>query len=88
MERVEYIEKMENMLSNGKLDKDPTATIEAKVTRALIHCEKSSHMTTNDRLRLQPQCSSPSQLYGLPKIHKKDVYRLAKFLADILTLFG
>ena len=82
----------------AKLSKDPTTSIESKVTRALKKCEKEGYITRIQRLRLQPQCSTPPQLYGLPKIHKKDTplrpivsatgsptYNLAKLLAKILT---
>ena len=72
LDRKDYVEKIEDMLKDGaygKLKKDPT-TVEAKVTRVLKKWEKDEHITKKFRLCLQPHCSTPPQLYGLPKIHK------------------
>ena len=76
LDQKDYIEKIENMLKDGaysRLRKDPTTTVETRVTRLLKKWEKDEHITKKFRLRLQPQCSTPPQLYGLPKIHKEGV---------------
>ena len=101
MNREEYTDKIKTMLSDGtykRLKEDPTATVERKINRALAKCEKDGYIIGKHRLYLQPQCSTPPQLYGLPKIHKEGVplrpivstigspsYRLSKLLAKIIT---
>ena len=82
----------------GKLKKDPTTAVESRVTKVLRRWEREEHINRKFRLRLQPQCSAPPQLYGLPKIHKQGAplrpivsaigsptYDIAKFLTKIIS---
>jgi hypothetical protein len=101
MNKGEYTDKILSMLDDGtykKLKGDPTCNVERKITKMLTKCEKDGYITRKHRLYLQPNCSTPPQLYGLPKVHKANiplrpivstigspVYRLSKMLARILT---
>ena len=40
--------------------------------QALKRCEREGYITRNHRLRLQPKCAVPYQVYGLSKTHKED----------------
>ena len=101
MDRTEYTMKMNRMLEDvtyTRLKRDPTSRIETKVGKMLKSLEGRGHMSDKERRYLTPQCSSPPQMYGLPKIHKPDIplrpivsaigsptYLLAKMLAGILA---
>ena len=53
MDREEYTEKIQSMLDNGtykKLERDPPCTVERKVAKMLIKCEKDGHITKKHRL--------------------------------------
>jgi hypothetical protein len=92
----DYRSKIRKMFSDPihrKLTADPTNKIERRTT-ALI---KKSEISEDDVKRLTPHASAPPRMYGLPKIHKKDVplrpivncicspiYALAKYLTDLL----
>jgi hypothetical protein len=92
----DYHSKIRIVLSDPvykKLTADPTNRIERRTT-ALV---KKSEIPEDDAKRLTPHASVPPRLYGLPKIHKKDVplrpivncigsptYALAKYLTGLL----
>ena len=64
MMKDDYDSKLMGMLGSDTysiLNKDPTKTQEAKLTREL------------KRFRIRPVGSKPPRLYGLPKIHKANV---------------
>ena len=101
LDRSDYVMKMNQMLEDDTyrvLKKDPTAKVEARVTRALKELERKGCISEKERKHLSLQCSTPPQIYGLPKIHKDGIplrpivsaigsptYQLAKTLARILT---
>ncbi|XP_023703193.1 uncharacterized protein LOC111862215 [Cryptotermes secundus] len=79
-----------------KLKKYPTDSLERKTLLLL----KKSSFAEETCQQPRPQCSRPPILYGLPKIHKRDVplrsiistigsptYRLAKHLAGLLNSY-
>lgn len=68
------------------------------MNKVLRRWERDEHITRRFRLRLQPQCFAPPQLYGLPKIHKEGTplrpivsaigsptYNIAKFLTKTIS---
>jgi len=76
MDRTEYTTKMSRMLEDEtytRLKKDPTSRVETKVGNMLKSLENRGHMSDKERRYLTPQCSSPPQMYGLPKIHKANI---------------
>ena len=95
-----YHKKMEDLLEDSSyrsLRSNPTARVEKKVADALKEVENKGCISTNLRKSLLNKYSTPPQLYGLPKIHKKGTplrpivssidsptYKLAKHLANIL----
>ena len=89
---------MLNKNTYKKLNKDPTSTQEAKVTRKLKDLERSGELGTNLYHRLRPKGSKPPLIYGLPKVHKLDVplrpivscigsptYDLSKYISKIIS---
>jgi energy-coupling factor transporter ATP-binding protein EcfA2 len=101
MDREMYSGKLMSLLDDqnyAKLKKDPTSRIERKIKNKLKELEKSEETTNTIRSRITPSYSHPSQIYGLPKIHKENTplgpivgtigslkYSLAKELARILS---
>lgn len=101
MDWSDYKGKLQAMLSNGtyqKLRKDPTPNIEREIGRTLRMTEEKGELTKEKRLFVTPRSSAPSQLYGLPKVHKEGTpmrpivsaigsptHKLAKELARILS---
>jgi hypothetical protein len=100
LEEFKYKDKFNTLLHSGVnelLIKDPTANVERKVKK-LLSKHKTSLMTDLKR-KFTPYHSKPSNLYGLPKVHKPDIplrplvssisspcYALAGFLHKILSL--
>ena len=95
----EYIQKMSILLSDQKtykiVDKDPTTKILKNTSDLIKKHAKTLHL---DIKSLVPSCVKPPKLYGLPKIHKKDVpfrpivsqidtptYKLAQHVAKVLS---
>ena len=85
-------------LTYVKLKKDPTSKIERCIANELKELEKSEEIMKQMRSRITPSYSHPSQIYGLPKIHKESIplrpivctigsptYSLVKELAHILS---
>ena len=101
MNSEDYTSKMEKILNDDKyrpLRRDPTLTIEKKVTKSLKLLHSDGHISDKLLDQLTPRYSDPPQMYGLPKVHKENIpmrpivstigsptYRLAKELARILT---
>ena len=101
MNSEDYTSKMEEILNDDKyrpLRRDPTLTIEKKVTKSLKLLHSDGHISDKLLDQLTPRYSDPPQMYGLPKVHKENIpmrpivstigsptYRLAKELARILT---
>ena len=50
---------------------DPTSQTETKVHRALKKLEEKGYISNNQWLYLAPRHSTPTQIYGLPKVHKE-----------------
>ena len=82
----------------AKQKKDPTSKVEKKINQALKALENGGKISDKGRKYLSPQCSTPPQMYGLPKLRKDGIplrpivsaigsptYRLAKKLAGILS---
>lgn len=100
LNKGDYNKKMEDLLEDSSyrsLRSNPTARVEKKVADALKEVENKGCIPTNLRKSLSNKYSTPPQLYGLPKIHKKGTplrpivssidsptYKLAKHLANIL----
>ena len=79
------------------LTNDPTEKREARLQGYLYRLYKSGHLDEASYKKIRPTGSTPSCLYGLPKIHKQGTplrpiisqigsytYELAKFLVPIL----
>ena len=80
------------------LPRDPTVKVENKIADTLKRLCNQGHLDHRLCDFLIPRYSTPSQMHGLPKIHKEDApmrlivstinspsYKLAKELARILT---
>lgn len=101
MDRTQYNDKMNEILSDVSykpLTKDPSKKTERQLTQILKELESCKEITSTLRYKLNPQHSTPAQLYGVPKIHKEGVpmrpivstmgsatYGLAKELTRILA---
>ena len=102
MKKEDYNGKLQELLSDPatyrKLNKDPTSTQEAKVSRVLKKLEKNNELPTNLYNRLRPTGSLPPRIYGLPKIHKPSTplrpivsciksptYYLSKYIASVIS---
>ena len=100
LNKDDYNQKMNDLLKDAsykRLRNNPTTKVEKKVADALKEVENKGGLSTSQRKSLTNKYSTPPQLYGLPKIHKKDTplrpivssidsptYKLAKHLANIL----
>ena len=58
--------------SYKRLRNNPTSKVEKKVADALKVVKSKGGLSTAQRKSLANKYSTPPQLYGLPKIHKKD----------------
>ena len=101
MDRSDYINKLYNIVNDSSkfnlLTNDPTEKREARLQGYLYRLYKSGHLDEASYKKIRPTGSTPSRLYGLPKIHKQGTplrpiisqigsytYELAKFLVPIL----
>ncbi|CAF1237499.1 unnamed protein product, partial [Didymodactylos carnosus] len=70
MDKVDYINKMNNILSDStkfkKLDHDPTIQKEDKLTPYLLKLDKDGLISESDYKAARPCGSRPAGLYGLP----------------------
>ena len=75
MDKIEYIEKMEEKLSDHttykKIDNDPTIEIKEKISEELKMMETKGEINNKMYLRLLPSTTQIPRMYGLPKIHKE-----------------
>ena len=102
MDHSDYVNKINDILSDHSkfkiLDTDPTEQRESKLQRFLYRLHKKGSLDESTYGLIRPTGSTPSQLYGLPKVHKVGVplrpiisqigsytYQLAKFLVPILS---
>ena len=102
MNREDYSQKLHEILSDTtkftQLIDDPTEKREAKLQRFLYTLHKKGQIGKETYDKIRPVGSTPSKLYGLPKIHKSGnplrpiisqigsyTYELAKFLVPILA---
>ena len=99
MNKDDYRHKIQELLDENtykKLKKDPTKKLERTISEKLKSLESKGE--TKLRSKLAPQNSYLPQLYGLPKLHKKNIplrpivssigsatYLLSKELARILS---
>ena len=80
------------------LNKDPTKTQEAKLTRELKGLERTGEIPNELYNKIRPVGSKPPRLYGLPKIHKANVplrpivacinslcYNLSKYVTKLIS---
>ena len=77
LDRVEYINKMETILSDSKtfklLDEDPTISKEDRLHKTLLHLKNTGYLTEEEYKYARPVGSQPGKAYGLPKIHKEGI---------------
>ena len=105
LNRRDYTEKMNSILSDsnkfsevGTPDFNTIFKIEDKINRTLKHFKDNSIISDGTYQSLYSSGSSYSTLYGLPKVHKRNVplrpilaaynapnYAIAKFLVPILS---
>lgn len=52
------------------LKEDPTSKLGIKAIRALKELERKGYISNKERKYHSPQCSTPPQIYGLPKTNK------------------
>ena len=104
LNKDDYNQKMNDLLNNAsykRLKNNPTSKVEKKVAEALKVVESKGGLSTAQRKSLANKYGTPPQLYGLPKIHKKDTplrpivssidpptYKLAKHLANVFLRQG
>ena len=105
MDKTDYQTKMLSLLNDcnkfRKLNTDPTEKREASLQRYLRVLRKSGVLTTDIYNRIRPTGSNPTQIYGLPKLHKTDIplrpiisgigsysHNLAKYLTEILKPYA
>ena len=102
MDRSIYNKKMNELVKDEKtykqIRRNPTTRIEKQVSESLKNLQRDGFIGESLAKRLNPQFSTPPQMYGLPKIHKEDIpmrpivvtigspaYHLVKELARILS---
>ncbi|CAF3881483.1 unnamed protein product, partial [Rotaria sp. Silwood1] len=77
LDRNDYIEKLENILSDNKkfklLNEDPTISRENALTTVLRQMKNEEYLTQQEYRYIKPVDSVPARLYGLPKVHKNNV---------------
>ena len=105
LSKKSYIEKMMAILSDKTkfldlgpaANNDNTARIESKIQRRLLQLKKESLISQSVYEAIRPTGSQRPRMYGLPKVHKKDVplrpilsmtgssqHQLAKWLTSLL----
>ena len=101
MMKDDYDSKLMGMLGSDTysiLNKDPTKTQEAKLTRELKRLERTGEVPNELYNKIRPVGSKPPRLYGLPKIHKANVplrpivacinspcYNLSKYVTKLIS---
>ena len=102
MDRCEYLSKLYTIVNDSskftQLSHDPTEKRENRLQNFLYRLFKKGQLDEHTYKRIRPTGSVPSQLYGLPKLHKDNIplrpiisqigsytYELAKFLVPILA---
>ena len=102
MNRSDYLSKLLDIVSDPTkfklLTEDPTEQRETRLQNFLYRLYKRGELDESTYKCIRPTGSNPSQMYGLPKIHKDGVplrpiisqigsytYDLAKFLVPILS---
>ncbi|CAF3806187.1 unnamed protein product [Rotaria sordida] len=77
LDRNDYTEKLENILSDNKkfklLNEDPTISCENALTTVLRQMKNEEYWTQQEYKYIKPVGSVPARLYGLPKVHKDNV---------------
>ncbi|CAF3906737.1 unnamed protein product [Rotaria sp. Silwood1] len=77
LDRNDYIEKLENILSDNKkfklLNEDPTISCENTLTNVLRQMKNEEYLTQQECKYIKPVGSVSARLYGLPKVHKDNV---------------
>ena len=72
-----YIHELENLLSDTSrfclLPKDPILKREQKLIHHLLKLKNDRVITDQFYNKTRPNGSQPACLYGLPKVHKKDI---------------
>ena len=75
MDRMDYDTKMRAILRADQyrpLPRDPTVKVENKIVDTLKRLRNEEHLDHKLCDFLTPRYSTPTQMYGLPKIHKED----------------
>ena len=100
MKSSEYHNKLDDMLSSGTygiVKKDPTSSQVSKICRILKKLKDKKEMDQRLYNKLRPCGSKSPMIYGLPKIHKKEVplrsivsciqspSYLSKYIASIIS---
>jgi hypothetical protein len=101
MKKYDYEGKMRDLLDSdtySKIKKDPTKTQEAKFTKIPKGLEKKGDLLSELYYKIKPTGAKPPRMYGLPKIHKKEIplrpivasidcpsYYLSKHLATLIA---
>ena len=79
--KKDYVSKMESILNDQSKfcrlgpapDNESTVKIESKIQRRLLQMHKDDLLPTGVYEVIRPTGSQRPRMYGLPKIHKKDV---------------
>ena len=103
IDKKDYVDKMDNILSDYTKfsktinEKDKTTAIEKTISKLLVRMKKDEVLDSTTFERIRRTDTTIPRLYGLPKIHKKDVplrpildmvnspyHALAKWLVGLL----
>ncbi|CAF4999366.1 unnamed protein product [Rotaria sp. Silwood1] len=77
LDRNDYIEKLENILSDNRkfklLNEEPTISRENALTTVLRQMKNDEYLAQQEYKYIKPVGSVPARLYGLPKVYKDNV---------------
>ncbi|CAF4731422.1 unnamed protein product, partial [Rotaria sp. Silwood1] len=77
LDRNDYIEKLENILSDNRkfklLNEEPTISRENALTTVLRQMKYEEYLAQQEYKYIKPVDSVPARLYGLPKVYKDNV---------------
>ncbi|CAF3946846.1 unnamed protein product [Rotaria sp. Silwood1] len=77
LDRNDYIEKLENILSDNRkfklLNEEPTISRENALTTVLRQMKYEEYLAQQEYKYIKPVGSVPARLYGLPKVYKDNV---------------
>ncbi|KAJ8049244.1 hypothetical protein HOLleu_01906 [Holothuria leucospilota] len=77
MNKEQYIEKMSNLIMEDKtyrpLKRDLTTSLENKLGKTIKELKEQNKLNKKQATQLTPRNSLSPRLYGLPKVHKKDI---------------